>query len=69
MDKSKIDEAVRVMQTLTLEERAVVNYTVDRESKRRIRKHKPNDAALFASADNRTNAAEADHVSNNETRG
>lgn len=51
MDKSKIDEAVRVMQTLTLEERAVVNYTVDRESKRRIRNRKPKDTLEGAQHD------------------
>jgi hypothetical protein len=40
MDKAKIDNAVRVMQALTIEERAAVNYTVEREGKKRIRRTK-----------------------------
>ena len=38
MDKTKIDAAVKVMQALTMEERAAVNYTVEREGKKRTRK-------------------------------
>lgn len=38
MNKAKIDNAVKVMQELTPEERAIVNYTVDREGKRRYRR-------------------------------
>lgn len=44
MDKAKIDDAVLVMQRLSVEERAVVNYTVDREGKKRTRKSKAADA-------------------------
>ncbi len=45
MDRTKIDEAVKVMQALSPEERAIVNYTVDRESGRRKRRAKAENGA------------------------
>lgn len=40
LDKGKIDDAVKVMQALSPEERAAVNYTVEREARKRTRKPK-----------------------------
>ena len=37
MDRAKIDAAVKVMQQLTPEERGAVNYTVEREGRKRVR--------------------------------